>query len=138
VDDEVLVAFISGDFSDPGFNRPEAGTAEDFTLTVDWGNGIVEEVAADVIQGSDGIATFGSFVTAHPYVEGGIYTVVVTVRDDDGGVDTATFTVGVARINVIPQINLKEDGVIPVEVSRQIRQKLGATQIRPTISMNRP
>lgn len=111
-----LSTVVSGHFTDPGYTRPEAGTVETFTVTVDWGDGTIEDVPATVTQGSDGIVTSGTFSANHVYASGGVHTVSVEVADDDGGTDSDSFTFGVARIDVVPAINLKSRGVIPVKV----------------------
>ncbi len=71
--------FVSaGVFTDPG--------ADTFTATVDYGEG-----AGPVTLAFSG----GSFALNNLYEQNGVYTVTVTVVDDDGGVgvDTATVTV---------------------------------------------
>jgi len=72
--------FISnGSFTDPG--------ADDWTATVDYDDGSgVQPLALNPDQ---------TFSLTHVYTISGIYTVIVTVADDDGGVgsDTATVTV---------------------------------------------
>ena len=42
-----------------------------------------------VIQGSEGVLTSGTFSASHVYTSGGIFTAVVTVKDDDGGSHSA-------------------------------------------------
>ncbi|MEZ5552745.1 MAG: PKD domain-containing protein [Pseudomonadales bacterium] len=65
---------FGGTFTDPG-------TAD--THTIEWDFG-------------DGAAASGSLTPTHPYTEDGVYTVTLTVTDDDGGVgsDTLIVTVG--------------------------------------------
>ena len=113
-----LATVLSGRFTDPGFDRPSAGTVERFTTTIDWGDGIVEPVPATVEQGTDGTLTAGSFAAGHHYALGGIFTVTATVTDDDGGSASQSFQFGAARIDVIPRINLTSGGDIPVEIFR--------------------
>ena len=48
--------------------------------------------------------TAGSFDGSHTYADNGIYTVTVTVNDDDGGSDTETFEVTVN--NVAPTLTV--------------------------------
>lgn len=126
-----LDVVIDGSFTDPGFNRPAAGsfpgTTESFTVTVDWGDGTAETVSATVTQGSDGVQTSGliagSGAAHHTYFRGGIYTATVTVNDDNGGSDLTEHTYGVVRIDVKPIVNLADPvssldylGTIPVVV----------------------
>lgn len=63
---------ISGTFTD-------VGTLDTHIVTVDWGDGIVAPAALTEAGGS------GSFSSLHAYQFGGIYPVLVTLRDDDTG-----------------------------------------------------
>jgi hypothetical protein len=63
---------ISGTFTD-------VGTLDTHTVTVDWGDGTVAPAALTEAGGS------GSFTAQHAYQFGGIYPVLVTLRDDDTG-----------------------------------------------------
>jgi len=97
-------AVIHGQFTDPGFDRPEAGTVESFTVGIDWGDGVVQYVDADVVQGSPGVATAGQFTAHHLHPTGGVFDVAVQVCDDDGGCDDAAFRYGVTVIDIKPAI----------------------------------
>jgi len=46
-----------------------------------------------VTNGSPGVLTSGVFTESHSYDTAGIYTVKVTVTDDNGGTDFVTFKV---------------------------------------------
>jgi hypothetical protein len=80
---------VAVDFTDPGFDNPAGGTREDFTdSTIDWGDGNVEtwpEIDVDETPGGEDLPTTGNVAGSHVYEDGGIYTVSITVRDDDGG-----------------------------------------------------
>ena len=108
--------FISLDpatFSDPGFDNAAAGTSEDFTATIDWGDGNTEPVG-DItlveIPGSEGVLTTGTIDATHAYGDDGVYTVTATVQDDDGGTVSDTFTVTVT--NVLPTLEAGVDQAV--------------------------
>ncbi len=89
--------FVSaGSFTDPG--------ADTWTGTVDYGDGSGPQPLA--------LNPDGSFALGHTYVGDGVYSVTVTITDDDGGVgsDTAVVTVnnlapiveaGVDQLNIL-------------------------------------
>lgn len=76
VDTEVIV---SGEFSDPG-------TLDTHTAEWDWGDSTTSPGAVDETLGS------GSVEGSHTYDTPGVYTVKLTVTDDDGGVGTMEST----------------------------------------------
>jgi PKD repeat protein len=85
-------------FTDPGF-----GPTETFTYSIDWGDGTPPDEGTPTIDrpGNYGILTAGSFDGSHVYAEHGVYTVTVTIQDDDGGLDTGTFSVIVGNVDPI-------------------------------------
>jgi len=88
---------------DPGFDSPTAGTSEEFTVNIDWGEGTVEAVVAGEIPGSPGMSTIVTIPTlTHVYGDNGVFDVTLNVCDDDGGCGVGTTTVTVN--NVVPQI----------------------------------
>src|SRR5690606_35235595 len=98
-----------GAISDPGFDnpdRPGGPSFETFTYTINWGDGTADELGSATIDqvGSGGIPTLASFDGSHIYADDGVYTVTVTVMDDDGGVATETFEVAVT--NDAPTLSL--------------------------------
>ena len=62
----------SADFTD-------AGTADTHTATIDWGDGYVTAASVSEVEGA------GTASGSHPYTAPGVYQVVFTVADDDGG-----------------------------------------------------
>lgn len=92
-------------FSDPGFDFGLAGTEENFTATIDWGDGTTEPVSDITLvemPGSEGAATTGTIAAEHAYADDGTYIVTVTVSDDDDGTHQQLFTVDV--LNVVPEV----------------------------------
>ena len=102
-----------GTFSDPGFDNPldVPPTVETFTYSIDWGDGSEADtgVAAIDIPGEPGIATQGSFNGSHTYTLKDVYTVTVTLTDDDGGSHIATFEVLVNAPPVVSSIEKTVD-----------------------------
>ncbi len=90
-----------GTFTDPGFDNPYnlfdpsngGETEESFTFNINWGDGSPLDAGAGVIDlpGSPGVDTAGSFGGSHLYADNGIYTVRVTLFDDDGGAAQSSF-----------------------------------------------
>jgi probable HAF family extracellular repeat protein len=69
---------VSGTFSD-------AGAADTHAVSIDWdANGI-----STITAGS--VTTSGSFTGAHTYADAGVYTVRVTVTDDDNGAGSGSY-----------------------------------------------
>lgn len=89
---------VSVDFRDPGFDDPARGTMEDFTATINWGDGATETLAVSKSNGSPGVFTTGTASGSHAYFDSGIYMITVTIVDDDGGsaqFNTTAFVSGV-------------------------------------------
>lgn len=76
---------VSGTIADPG-------TADTFTLLVDWGDGQT--------QSFEYAAGTTSFNESHQYAHGGVYQVNLTLVDDDLGTDSAAATTAVVGVGV--------------------------------------
>ena len=99
---------ILGTFSDPGFDNPALDTQESFSYTVTWGDdtGVMNGTPSETISGSQGVLTVGTLLDMHEYIDNdidGVFTVTVTLTDDDGGSHTQSFTVQVN--NVAPTLD---------------------------------
>jgi PKD repeat protein len=109
-----------GVYNDPGFdNLLNVGgeTTERFTFAIDWGDGQpVDSGPATIdVPGGPGVLTSGSFNGQHVYADGGIYTVTVTISDDDGGSATGSFLVYVGpTLSVAGQQTINEGSLLTV------------------------
>ena len=70
----------------------DVGSGDTHTAQINWGDGTV----------GSGTVGAGAVTGAHTYADNGVYTVAVTVTDDDGGSDSDTFEVTV--YNVAPVV----------------------------------
>lgn len=102
----------------------DAGTLDTHEVVVDWGDGNVETIVAagDLVTSPD----FSG--TQHTYAAGGIYTITVTVTDDDSGSLTQTTSAVVQGVGVV-------DGVLYVIGTNgddvvKMREKNHGTQLR--------
>jgi hypothetical protein len=73
----------------------DVGVLDTHTAEVDWGDGSPPE-ALTLVQG----AGFGTLSGSHIYVAGGVYTVTVTLTDDDTGTDQATTLAVITGVGV--------------------------------------
>ncbi|MCA9239838.1 MAG: hypothetical protein KDA37_06550 [Planctomycetales bacterium] len=104
LDHQIGAARVPGSFTD-------VGTLDTHTGTVDWGDG--SPLDSLVIVGAAGSFEFRQ---QHTYADNGVYTVLVTVTDDDSGQDTESFTVTVNNVDptlVVP-VGLEVDEGAPV------------------------
>ncbi|WP_252851503.1 PKD domain-containing protein [Aeoliella straminimaris] len=92
---ELTTVYITALFTD-------VGTLDTHTATIDWGDS-TGTMSGNVSQGMGS----GTVTGSHEYADNGIYTVKVTVTDDDGGVHSDTLTVTV--LNVSPDVTVDVD-----------------------------
>jgi hypothetical protein len=101
-----------GSFTDPGFDNPAntgdpsngGETTEEFTYTINWGDGSPEETFTPVVTpGGPGVPSSGLLAGhSHQYLdndEDNIYTVTVTVHDDDDGSHSRSFDITVRNVD---------------------------------------
>jgi hypothetical protein len=65
----------------------DAGTHDTHTATVDWGD--LSQTNANITEANGS----GSLTASHAYAQPGLYTVTVTLTDDNGGTDARTTTI---------------------------------------------
>jgi hypothetical protein len=101
-----------GTFLDSGFNNsanPNGASVESFHYSVDWGDGTLTEnnqAPASVVNGGQGVLTTGTLTDSHFYADNdndNLYTITVTLFDDDGGSHTQQIQVRVLNVN--PTLN---------------------------------
>lgn len=93
--DQTLLPSVVGAFDRAGIQIIDPGSPEDFSGTVDFGDGTVQ--ALTINQASR------QFDLSHKYTADGVYEVSVTVDDGDGGSHTDSFQVTVV-LNSPPTI----------------------------------
>ncbi|MFO0789411.1 MAG: PKD domain-containing protein [Pirellulales bacterium] len=117
-------------FTDPGFDNPSNPNAavppnitdplhESFTYDIDWGDGRDAITGASIadLNGAPGMPSSGTIAGSHTYADDGVYQVTVTVHDDNGGVNSASFTVTVNNANPVVTTphgnqNISEGGTV--------------------------
>jgi uncharacterized repeat protein (TIGR01451 family) len=106
----------TGSFSDPG--------ADSWTATVDYGDG----------TGSQSLALIGkTFTFGHTYVSSGVYSMTVTIADDDGalGGDIAVVTVNdvvppaACRVYAVHDASFRDSQFFTIDLPNQMITALG-------------
>ena len=110
---------LNATFSDSGFDSDTIPSLEDFTATVDWGDGTTEpigDVDLEETSGSSGVLTTGTIQASHAYGLYGTYLLTVCVTDDDHDSAAATVvngqdcdTLSVEVVNEPPVVDAGDD-----------------------------
>ena len=116
---EGVATDLNSEFTDPGFDSDTIPSVEDFTATVDWGDGTTEpigDVDLEEISGSSGVLTTGTIQASHAYGLYGTYLVTVCVTDDDHDTAAANVvdgqdcdTLSVEVVNAPPVVDAGDD-----------------------------
>ncbi|MEE8472778.1 MAG: PKD domain-containing protein, partial [Dehalococcoidia bacterium] len=77
---------VTAGFADPG-------PRDTHTASIDWGDGSVEPATLSEEEGS------GQVAASHIYADNGIFTVGITVTDNDGASHTGSFTLAVNNLS---------------------------------------
>ncbi|MDP6513802.1 MAG: PKD domain-containing protein, partial [SAR202 cluster bacterium] len=118
-DEGTFITLDPATYSDPGFDNTSAPTQENFSATIDWGDGNFEPepvtgpldgITLTEHAGAEGALTTGTVQAAHAYGDNGVYTVTVCVTDDDNATTCDTLQVTVS--NVPPSVVAGPDRVI--------------------------
>jgi ELWxxDGT repeat protein/VCBS repeat-containing protein len=115
----------------------DQGLADTHTATIDWGDGTSTPAA---------IAAAGSgtwhISAAHAYAAGGVYQVMLTVTDDDGGAASAATSVRISGIGlrggVLEIVGTQQRDVLTIGQSRgkvQIAGTLGGARISQAFAL---
>jgi len=116
--DEGALYDYTAKFTDPGFDCSVCGTSEDFTSTVDWGDNTgIESLVVNETSGSLGTLTQGTAYGSHTYADDGVYTVTITVTDDDAGVGSDSFDITINNVNPTVDAGADQEAVIHDTVS---------------------
>ena len=96
----------------------DVGTLDTHSATIDWGDGTI----------TPGTIAGGQVTGSHSYAAGGIYTVTVTLTDDDGGSAVSTTTAVVTGVGVIggqlQAIGTAGDDVVTVNLATSGEQQV--------------
>ncbi|UCE35890.1 MAG: PKD domain-containing protein [Thermoplasmata archaeon] len=97
IDEGTTISLVVATFVDVGW-------LDTHTATIDWGDGTNDAGSVTETNGS------GSVSGSHTYGDNGVYTVTVTVTDDDGGEGSAQFNITVN--NLAPEVEPLEPVII--------------------------
>jgi hypothetical protein len=103
IDEGDILDVIAG-FTDPGW-------LDTYSATIDWGTGAFDPGTVDVTV-SGPPEDVGTITGSHQYGDNGLFTITVTVTDDDGGAGSDNFALTVD--NVDPTATIDESGTVLV------------------------
>ncbi len=107
-------------FTDPGIDVTGL-SSESFEVDVEWGDGSTDSNVPFVLDQTSGQSEGSISGLSHNYGSPGVYPVTVTVRDDDNGVVSTSFTVTVndvaPTIDAISPISSDEGSVVDLVAS---------------------
>ncbi|HKQ51066.1 MAG TPA: PKD domain-containing protein [Pyrinomonadaceae bacterium] len=126
-----VVTISPTSFTDPGFDCPSCtpNSQENFTASIDWGEGTVTAATISETPGSPGVASRGVVTGSYIYSDNGTYTVKVCVADDEGANTCRTFRVTVN--NVPPTARLDRSVAINTAGGQAF---LGRRGVKPVFS----
>jgi PKD repeat protein len=109
-----------GNFTDPGFTFPSAGTQETFTANVNWGDGTATEAASvSVVQGNAGKLTTGSVSASHTFATAGTYRLDHGLRRRrrkfDGDANRDDFGSDCTRVGLLEHDGSEHHGIEPYD-----------------------
>lgn len=132
VDPTVTVTEISTTLPYPGQvvtlrgNFADAGWEDTHAAVVDWGDG--ETTEATVTELNEPPAAAGTFEAQHTYSSLGVFSIVVTVTDDDGGSTTASTQAEVTLSPQMPGTLIATDEVLFYRLTGTVPNTWGASQ----------
>ena len=118
-------------FTDPGFTHAPAGTAETFSVTVDWNDATAKQTfTPDVVQGSAGVNTTGKLTGTLTFATTKLapYQVSMTVTDDDTGTSNTVIvpvTVTGGEIQVYDTFTVVTIDLSTFDTNASYRNELG-------------
>ena len=99
INEGTFITLDPATYTDPGFDHSPTDTQENFTSTIDWGEGTIDVGVLTEAPGAEGVLTTGTVSGSHVYGDDGVYTVTACVTDDDEATTCDAFTVTVINVN---------------------------------------
>jgi hypothetical protein len=92
-------------------NFSDVGWADSYEATIDWGTGVTEPGTINMTAAGPPADT-GDVTGSFQYGDDGVFTITVSVTDDDGGIGSASFNLTVGNID--PTATIDESGTVLV------------------------